>query len=267
MTEEQEQYRIRWTDLQPEPAIIAALDHAGERPLITASQDDKRAWSERFANGCAVAVADELRRHKKLAKKKRILPKDLVTGTEPLTPLGSGTKKRIDVTVVDDLLGLEIGVSLKGYNFRDGRSNNYDKNLTGRLYELGDEMRLVHEHLPHAYMVAILFLPVGSTHDKTERAASSFARTVLKLRERTGRLDATLHTPRCDAGYVALYSLGEDDDNFTRGTCRFLSTETNPPRRGRPKVSETLSMSEAVAEIVREATHSSAEDWGEAEPE
>lgn len=265
MTEEREKYTIHWTDLQPEPAIVTALDHAGARPPITASQDDKRAWSERFANGCAVAVADELRRHKKLANKKRILPEDLATGTEPLTPLGSGTKKRIDVTVVDDILGLEIGVSLKGYNFRDGRAKNYDKNLTGRLYELGDEMRLVHEHLPHAFMVAILFLPLGSTQDKTERAASSFARTVLKLRERTGRIDPTLHTPRCDAGYVALYTLGEDDDSYTRGICRFMRIDTNPPRRGRPRVDDTLSLSQVVTEIVLEATDSSAKDWGEAE--
>ncbi len=254
----------KWSDLQPEPAIVAALGHAGSRPNDDASQNDKRAWSERFANGCAVAVADMLRQHNRL-KNKRIKPLDLDSGTEPLTPLGAGTNKRIDVTIVDDLLGLEIGVSLKGYNFKDGRANNYDKNLTGRLYELGDEMRLVHEHLPHAFMVAILFLPLGSTSDKTEKAASSFARTVLKLRERTGRLDPSLHTPKCDSGYVALYVLGEEEDPYAAGVCRFMKFDKNPPRRGRPLVSETLSLSQVVDEIVREATEASAEEWGEAE--
>ena len=95
-------------------------------------------------------------------------PLSLADGTEPLTPLGSGTRKRIDVTVVDEILGLEIGVSLKGLNFRDEGSGNFDKNLTGRLYELGDEMRLVHEHLPHAFMAGVLLLPIEAAVDKSE---------------------------------------------------------------------------------------------------
>ena len=145
--------------------MIAALDHAGVRPRPGASHNDKRNWSGRFANRCAVSFADCFRRTG--LTKKTIRPVSLAEGTEPLTPLGSGTRKRIDVTVVDEILGLEIGVSLKGLNFRDEGSGNFDKNLTGRLYELGDEMRLVHEHLPHAFMAGILLLPIEAALDKS----------------------------------------------------------------------------------------------------
>lgn len=254
---------MKWRDLSPEPKILAALNHAGARPAE--GQNEKRRWSERFADGCAVAFADGFRLSELGAK--RILPKDMENGTEPLTPLGAGTSKRIDVTVSDDMLGLEIGVSLKGLNFRDGKSGNYDKNLTGRLYELGDEVRLVHEHLPHAFMVGVFFLPLASCFDKTERANSSFANSVLKLRERNGRLDAAIagHAARCDAAYVCLYALGADLDNCTRGTARFFDVRDPPPRRGRPQLSLTKSLGEVVEQVVNEATYAAGAEWSEAE--
>lgn len=258
---------MRWSELVPELSIVTALDHAGPKPE-SESQNEKRRWSEKFANACAIAVADEARKHPEL-EAKRIRPESLQGGTEPLTPLGAGTKKRIDVTVVDPILGLEIGFSLKGLNFRDTRSGNFDKNLTGRLYELGDETRLVHEHLPHAYMVALFFLPLESTSDKTGQAKSSFAHAVMKLRERTGRLDPALssHASRVDAAYVALYAAGSEPQSFPRGVARFFDVMLAPPRRGRPLVAGTLSLAEVVSDVVKKATYSSDEKWGDAEQE
>lgn len=254
---------IRWTDLAPDTGISAALDQAGLRP-VDGTQDQKKNWSERFANGCAIAVANAFRETE--LKRKTIKPLSLDDGTEPLIPLGSGSSKRIDVTVVDAILGLEVGVSLKGLNFRDPRSENFDKNITGRLYELSDEVRLVHDHLPHAFMAGIVFLPLDSTCDKIS-ANSSFANSVVKLRERTGRLDPALtsHSSRCDAGYVALYTTGEETDEFTPGIARFFNVDSPPPRRGRPKVDDTLTLDEAVAEIVSKATLTQNMRWGEAE--
>src|SRR4029078_6820779 len=87
---------LRWPDLSPEEEIAAALEHAGVRPDF--GQDAKRHWSESFANRCAVAFATTLQRSP--LSDKVIRPRSLAEGTEPLTPLGSGTSKRIDVTVV-----------------------------------------------------------------------------------------------------------------------------------------------------------------------
>ena len=257
---------MRWSDLLPEPGIVAALQHAGPRQE-SGNQNEKRRWSEKFANGCAVSIARQFRHS--AVRSKRILPIDLELGTEPLTPLGSGTSKRIDVTVVDAVLGLEIGVSLKGLNFSDASSNNYDKNLTGRLYELGDEVRLVHEHLPHAFMVGMFFLPMESTKDKTERAASSFAHTVTKLRERTGRLDPALsaHAARCDASFVAVYTTGEERAGYQAGLVRFFDVKNAPPRRGRPLVAATQSLAETVDDIVSRAMFKETALWSDPEPD
>jgi hypothetical protein len=259
---------MRWSDLEPDPALVFALEHAGARPN-DGSQNKKRRWSERFAGACAVAFGQELRKSSKL-KGKSIAPLDIGQGTESLVPLGRGSSKKIDVIVVDQVMGLEVGVSLKGLNFRDGKSNNLDKNLTGRLYELGDEVRLVHEHLPHAFMTGVFFLPLDAATDKSEQADSSFARTVLKLRERTGRLDAALagHAARCDSAYVALYSTGEEAGGFRPGLLRFVNVSTMaPPRRGRPQVALSMSLREVVAEIVAHATHSEKISWAEPEPD
>jgi hypothetical protein len=254
---------MRWMDLSPDEGILAALDHAGSRPEM-GTQDQKRGWSERFANGCAIAVAAVLR--KSAVGDRLIRPKSLSEGTEPLTPLGAGTSKRIDVTVVDSVLGLEIGVSLKGLNFRDGSSGNFDKNLTGRLYELGDEVRLVHEHLPRAFMVGMFFLPVEAATDKVS-GNSSFANAVVKLRARTGRLDPSIGAQalRCDASYVGLYSVDAADTSISRGVVRFLDVNNNPPRRGRPQVEHTFSLEEVVADFVAKATFSSNISWAEPE--
>lgn len=255
---------LRWHELAPEPGVLGALDHAGPRPAPDASQSAKRRWSERFAHACAVTVADAFRPCG--LDDKTIRPVSIAGGTEPLTPLGGATRKRIDVTVVDSMLGLEIGVSLKGLNFRDAGSGNFDKNLTGRLYEMADEVRVVHEHLPHAFIAGIFFLPLEATIDKTDSATSSFAHTVRKLRERTGRLDPALaaQASRCDAGFVSLYA-HEEGRPIRRGVARFFPVTAAPPRRGRPVVAQTLALGEMVQAIVDSARYRDPILWGEAE--
>lgn len=258
---------MRWSDLSPDARILAALDHAGLRPE-SGSQDEKRDWSDKFADGCAIAIASELRRCKGLGRKRKILPDTISKGTEPLTPLGGGTKKRIDVTVADPVLGLELGFSLKGLNFRDVGNGNFDKNLTGRLYEIGDEARMVHEHLPHALLVGVFFLPLDSTTDK-KNSHSSFAHTVAKLRDRTGRLDFALagQASRCDSSWVCLYTTGSETQAFPKGLARFFNVEDPPPKRGRPKIEQTKSLTEMVEFVVALATHESSRTYSESESE
>lgn len=114
-------------------------------------------------------------------------------------------------------------------------------------------------------MVGVFFLPLASVDDKTE-SASSFARTNIKLNERTGRLDPALagHASRCDLTYVALYGTG-DHAGVARGACRFQNTDTPPPKIGRPKIGQTLSLSETIDEIVAKATYTEDISWAEPE--
>ena len=246
-----------WADLSPDPALVAALDAAGSRE-VGGNREAKKRWSERFADACAVMVANAMRRNEYFDRL-QVRPDARGDGRESFTPLGHGQGKRIDVVAFTPLAGLQVGVSLKGLGFRDLRSGNYDKNLTGRLYELRDEVSVVHEHLPRATMVGVFFVPILGTEDKTAAAPSSFAKTVAKLRNRTGRLDPHMesHAHRCDLAYVALYVPGDDEDTLPRGACRWFDVNVDPPRRGRPRISDTLDLDDVVEQI---AAHALLED-------
>jgi hypothetical protein len=123
-------------------------------------RDMRKRWSERFATACATLIGNELRRHTSIRNQYEVLPDEEGTGQETFTPLGYKKGMRIDVVVFGPLVGLQIGVSLKGLNFADDRSGNHDKNLTGRLYELRDEVSTVHDYLPRAFMAITFFLPM-----------------------------------------------------------------------------------------------------------
>ena len=154
--------------------------------------------------------------------------------------------------------GLQLGISLKGMNFRDAAGRQFDKNLTGRTYELQDEIRLVHEYQPAAFMTAIFFLPIAATVDKrSETSASSFARSVEHMRARTGRLDPSLpgHYARADMSFVALYVPGDSEpdhdyeDTLARGVVRYFDVMSDPPKRGRPRLETTMDLSRLVDRI------------------
>jgi hypothetical protein len=84
-----------------------------------------------------------------------------VATKNPSPHSATNKRKQIDVVVSRELVGLQIGVSLKGLNFRDGDGGNFDKNLTGRLYELRDEVSTVHDYLPRAFMAGLFFVPAA----------------------------------------------------------------------------------------------------------
>lgn len=242
-----------WFDIEPDERMVRCLDVAGPRPL-DGTRNDKKRWSEVFADACAVMVANALR-GQRLVADLSIKPLADGSGRESITPLGSATSKKLDVTAVDPLLGLQLGVSLKATNFADRSRGNYDKNLTGRLYELREEMSVVHEYLPRAFMAGLFFVPLGGTSDK-KTAASSFARTVRELRGRTGRFDQTLPTlwPRCDWSVVGLYSAADPGDPLARGVVRYFDTTTDPPKLGRPKLDATFDLDAFVEQLVAMAS-------------
>ena len=182
---------------------------------------------------------------------------------EFFTPLGYKKGKRIDVVVSRELVGLQIGVSLKGLNFRDGTAGNFDKNLTGRLYELRDEVSTVHDYLPRAFMAGLFFLPAAACFDKIT-GNSSFAHTVAQLRSRSGRLDPSIPAQnwKCDFATVGLYGSGEPDEvesKLQRGIIRYFplidakGSPTHPPRRGLPVLSSTVTLNELLRMMVSQA--------------
>ena len=256
---------MRWRELSPDPEMVHALDAAdrgGKRATaLSGDQKAKRNWSNRFADACAQMVADALRRNEKLGKFD-IRPRKDGTGKEALTFVAPGKTKRVDVIAATLASGLQVGFSLKGLNFP-----KYTHNLTGRTYELMDEVGAIHEYQAAAFMVALFFLPIAAVADR-KAAPSSFAKTVAHLRARTGRLDRSLpsQTRRCDAAAVALYVPGDPGDSLPRGVVRYIDVMTNPPYSGRPVVSSTKSLDELIQHVAR--LHASEEldiEWAEPE--
>ncbi len=211
-------------------------------------------------------------RNSGLFKKLNVLPDD-ASNAEPPVFVAAEKRKRVDVVVASQVSGLQVGVSLKGMNFRDDTGGHFDKNLTGRTYEMQDEMRLVHEYQAAAFMCAIYFLPLAACVDKSE--GSSFSHTVEHLRSRTGRLDNTLpgHFAKADMSFVALYSAGDiepEHPNATpaeRGVIRYFNVMEAPPKRGRPRIETTLSLMDLVALVAQSYRTVTPMQWAEAEPD
>lgn len=275
-----------WRALEADPAMQEALSAADQptsraairdelaqqlaqpKPNLDGLQKKRKRWSEQFAKACATMVANELRTQPILQKRFVIKPDSKGLGQESFTPLGYKSGKRIDVVVSRPNVGLQLGISLKGLNFQDEGGGNFDKNLTGRLYELRDEVSVVHEYLPRAFMAALFFVPVASCFDK-RTSQSSFAHVVAQLRSRTGRLDPAIaaHNWRADFGAVGIYGSGEPEEvqgGVPKGVVRYFPLLDNagrpsmPPKRGLPILGATVSLRELVEQLLAVALRDTA---------
>jgi hypothetical protein len=272
----------RWAELDPDARLLRALDEADaggtyEWAESAGTVDDKRNWSNRFADACARMTAPIVRG----GLNELGAPSDLVVlptrggSAEPPVILGEGSRKRIDVAVVHRLGGLRIDLSFKGLNFRDRRGDHFDKNLTGRTYELENEVRQVRQLQPSAYIFALYWMPVEGATDKAT-GESSFARTIVHLRARLhrGAPGTARERDRLDGAAVALYAPTDvalpRGSLIRRGVVRCGNAFVDPPRRGRPKVASTLTLDEVVHLWVRvylEGVGAAAPDWAEPEAE
>jgi hypothetical protein len=203
---------------------------------------------------------------------------------------GQEKSKKIDVLAGDLVAGLQIAVSLKGVGFRDQASLGFGKNITGRLYELENETRRLHQYRPQSVVIGLYFVPFGSTEDKmSDRTPSGFADLVASLRGMTGRSDPHRQDEwhRIDLGFVGLYVPG-DRERFTirgsgpdrgeqfayedclpRGVVRYFDVNVDPPRRGRPLVDQLLTLEDLVDAVAaaRAGPTRMVQTWGDAEPD
>lgn len=271
---------LRWAQLSPDVRLVRALDEADDagsytEATVSGSVDVKRNWSNRFADAAARFLAPVLRQalaDEGGSEDLEVYP--MAGGTSERTVvLGEGSRKRIDVAVVHRLGGLRIDLSMKGLNFKDRSSDHYDKNLTGRTYELEDEIRQVRRLQPACFVFALYWLPLPAASDKAT-GESSFARTVVHLRARIhrGAPGTARDAERLDGAGVALYAPAETalfgGEVVDRGVLRCLDVTSDPPRRGRPRVESTATVDEVVARWVRaylEAVGAARPDWAEAE--
>lgn len=245
-----------------ERPLSGALDAADPKPPISASAADKKNYAERLSRGLARVLADALR-----ARFPKITP-DSEGGSQE-SPVGADSgKKRLDVKVWDDQLGLVLNVSIKTYSFADWKAkqktaSRYTKNMKRNDFELRAEADVVHRRQPYAVLIALMFMPIASARDgdpkaKSKTDKSSFAHAVLTLRTRTGRLEPEHRFDKFERVFIGLY----EPDGNDRGATRFFDVSKAPPRHGPPREETTLSLSELVDVIYEVVT-----DRNELEPE
>jgi hypothetical protein len=235
--------------------LLEILDELEPKPPVSALREDKHAYASAFSRKAALLMANALR-----PAFPAVLPRPDDIGHESLTGSSEG-KKRLDVKVWDELLGLTLLVSIKTYSFQDWNNKTqsagrYSKNIQRNGKELKDEADVIHRRQPYSVIVAILFLPDAACLDGNPQSTSdvqgpsSFASIVRRLRVRTRRsLDPDeKRFERYDLTerlYVGLYRYEGDD----RGALRFFDVLDDPPRNGIPPESATFTLNDLVEVI------------------
>lgn len=190
--------------------LETALKTLPPKPPDTATREVKRGYSEVMSAKVAVAFAEELR-HRGMKEARPSGPGDVGTsGAERRLAGGIGAKK-VDVTWTTEESGLLLGISVKTINFRDGRSKNFQKNLTNRRGDMVGEALTLHRRFPYAVVAGFLFLDKDAKNDETKQRKSTFENAFPRLRIFTGRQDPAGR----DEQFERLYLLLVDANPFT----------------------------------------------------
>ena len=190
--------------------LTTALKTLPAKPPDSATREVKRAYSEKMSANLAVALGEELR-ERGMTGARPSGPGDVGTsGAERRLAGGIGAKK-VDVTWTTEESGLLLAISVKTINFRDGRSKNFQKNLTNRRGDMLGEALTLHRRFPYAVVAGLLFLDKGAKTDNTAKRNSTFDNAFPRLRIFTGREDPTGR----DEQFERLYLLIVDANPFT----------------------------------------------------
>lgn len=186
-----------------EELISAALRQLPDKPLDAATQSAKKAYSEKMSSVVALAVAQALR-DRGLAEARPAEPGVLdQSGAERRMAGGIGAKK-VDVTWATEESGLLLAISIKTINFRDARSQNFQKNLTNRRGDMLIEAVTLHRRFPYAVLMGLLLLDSGAENDGTGRRGSTFGNAHDLLRMFDGRDDPAGRDEQYERFYLGL---------------------------------------------------------------
>lgn len=183
--------------------LIEALRQAGPRPADDAKRDQKKNWSQKLSEQMALAVADILRNR----GLDGALPRPASgthSGAERRMAGGLGAKK-VDVTWATEEAGLMLAVSIKTINFRDNRSQNYQKNLTNRRADLMLEAVTLHQRFPYSVLIGFFLLHQGAAEDETPRRNSTFENAHRLFEIASGRADPGGRVEQFEQMYIALH--------------------------------------------------------------
>lgn len=168
--------------------LSAALKALPVKPGPDAPQAEKKGYSEQMSAALAQAFAAELR-ERGMASARPAPPGVLdQSGAERRLAGGLGAKK-VDVSWATEEAGLILAISVKSINFRDKRSNAFQKNLTNRRADLLMESTTLHRRFPYAVVAAFFFLDKDAKNDGTPRRNSTFDNAFPRFRLFSGRQD------------------------------------------------------------------------------
>ena len=183
--------------------LTTALKTMPTKPPNTAAPSVKKAYSETMSAKIALAMAEELR-NRGMRGARPSGPGDVgASGAERRLAGGIGAKK-VDVTWTTEESGLLLGISVKTINFRDGRSNNFQKNLTNRRGDMLGETLTLHRRFPYAIVAGFLFLDKDAKNDQTKKRNSTFVNAFPRLRLFTGREDPAGRDEQFERLYLLL---------------------------------------------------------------
>lgn len=193
--------------------VRTALRGVRPKPEDTATQDEKRRYSEQMSAWLARALAEALRQLG--LPEVRPAPPGLLdsSGAERRLSGGLGAK-RVDVSWATEESGLLLGVSIKTINFRDRRTGNFQKNLTNRRGDMLFEAVTLHQRFPYASLFGLLCLDIGAASDGTAKRRSTFENAHPRLRLFTGRNDPAGRTEQFERFFVALVDTEQEPPTF-----------------------------------------------------
>lgn len=220
--------------------IEAQLKTLPPKPDDKSSSADKKRYSELVSQVIALAVAEELR----------------LRGLDEARPAGEGVlggsgaerrmagglgSKKVDVTWATEESGLLMAISVKTINFKDNRTNNYQKNLTNRRGDMLMEAVTLHRRFPYSVLAAFFFLDSGAEKDGTRKRRSTFINAHARLRLFTDRKDPAGREEQYEKFYLILLEASPDAVNI------------RPYRVGDPENEISLSqMLDELLELVAE---------------
>lgn len=197
--------------------LFKALDLLPRKPEDNVSQAKKRNYSAKVSEGVALAFAAEFRRRG--LKETRPAPPGEVAGSGVERRIAGGIgAKKVDVSWTTEESGLLLGVSIKSINFRDSRSNNFQKNLINRRGDMLLEAVTLHRRFPYAVLVGVLILDMEAANDATKKRRSTFENAHHSFKPFTGRKDVDEAKEKFENLYFLLH-----DANSLKPTARMFT--------------------------------------------
>jgi hypothetical protein len=196
-----------------EEKIASAVRSLGPKPGDTATQAEKKRFSERLSNAVAQCFADELRERGMTSA--RPAPPGVLdsSGAERRISGGIGAKK-VDVSWATEESGLLLGISIKSISFRDRNTNNFQKNLTNRRGDMLFEAVTLHRRFPYAVLGGFFILDQDAASDHTGRRLSTFQNSHTKFRLFSGRSDPAGREEQYERLYIVLLDANQFSPQF-----------------------------------------------------